>query len=157
MFSHIMVGANDMQASKTFYDAIMGALGYESGFLDPKGRCFYRTDTGVFAVTVPIDGEPATHANGGTVGFSVESPEQGDAWHAAGVANGGSTCEDPPGIRECGQRTLRTRSTASRSGFTINSILSRCWKNSRNSPANSGWLASSLPRFGAVPFSTART
>jgi catechol 2,3-dioxygenase-like lactoylglutathione lyase family enzyme len=58
------------------------------------------TPTGVFAVTTPIDGEPATHANGGTVGFAVSSPEQADAWHAAGLAHGGTTCEDPPGVRE---------------------------------------------------------
>jgi catechol 2,3-dioxygenase-like lactoylglutathione lyase family enzyme len=99
MFSHIMVGTNDMDKAKVFYDATMAALGYKAGFIDPKGRCFYRTDTGVFALAVPINGEPATHANGGTVGFSVTSPEQGDAWHAAGLANGGTTCEDPPGVR----------------------------------------------------------
>ncbi len=61
---------------------------------------FYRTKTGVFSVTLPIDGKPATHANGGTIGFAASSPEQANAWHAAGVANGGKSCEDPPGVRE---------------------------------------------------------
>jgi catechol 2,3-dioxygenase-like lactoylglutathione lyase family enzyme len=56
--------------------------------------------TGTFCITTPIDGEPATHGNGSTIGFNVQSPEQGDAFHAAGVANGGTTCEDPPGFRE---------------------------------------------------------
>ncbi len=106
MFSHIMVGANDISASKTFYDALMGALGVSPGRTDEKGRVFYRTKTGVFGITKPINGEPACAANGGTIGFAVDSPEIGDAWHAAGVANGGSTCEDPPGIREGGMGKL---------------------------------------------------
>jgi len=99
MFSHIMLGATDLAASKKFYDATLGALGIGPGHQDDKGRVFYMTDTGIFAISTPINGEPACAANGGTIGFNVASPEQGDAWHAAGVANGGTTCEDPPGIR----------------------------------------------------------
>jgi catechol 2,3-dioxygenase-like lactoylglutathione lyase family enzyme len=100
MFSHIMVGANDVNASKKFYDALMGVLGIPPGKIDDKGRVFYMTKTGVFAITKPINGEPACAANGGTIGFAVDSPETGNAWHAAGVAHGGTACEDPPGIRE---------------------------------------------------------
>ena len=100
MFSHIMVGANSIDESKAFYDAVLGALGYKPGVIDPKGRCFYATSSGIFAISVPIDGEPAGQGNGSTVGFAVESTEAGDAWHAAGIANGGTTCEDPPGVRE---------------------------------------------------------
>jgi len=99
MFSHIMVGANDIEASRKFYDAVMATLGFGPATEDPKGRLFYFTDKGIFAITKPIDGEPATAGNGCTIGFSVSSAEQGDAWHAAGVANGGTTCEDPPGVR----------------------------------------------------------
>ncbi len=106
MFSHIMVGANDVLESKDFYDAALGALGIEPGVMDPKGRCFYRTPTGVFAITPPINGESATHGNGSTIGFAVEDPAQADAWHAAGIANGGTTCEDPPGVREGGAGKL---------------------------------------------------
>lgn len=95
-----MVGANDIDESKKFYDAVLGALGYEPGVTDPKGRVFYMTPSGVFAISKPIDGNPATHANGGTIGFTCTSPEQGEAWHAAGLANGGETCEEPPGVRE---------------------------------------------------------
>ncbi|MBQ0794762.1 VOC family protein [Zhongshania sp.] len=102
MFSHIMVGANDMNASKKFYDAILGALGYEPGVMDDKGRCFYFTESGIFAITSPIDGNPASHGNGNTVGFAAKDPAQADAWHAAGVANGGTSCEDAPGVRESG-------------------------------------------------------
>ncbi len=100
MFSHVMLGANDIEESRKFYDAVLGALGHGPGVPDPKGRVFWFTKHGAFAITKPIDGEPACGANGGTIGFAVESPEQGDAWHAAGVANGGTTCEDPPGVRE---------------------------------------------------------
>jgi len=99
MFSHIMLGANNIEESKKFYDAILGELGYAPGVIDPKGRCFYMTDSGIFALSVPIDGNPASHGNGSTVGFSFTGPEQGDAWHAAGVANGGVSCEDAPGVR----------------------------------------------------------
>ncbi|MCB1646733.1 MAG: VOC family protein [Pseudomonadales bacterium] len=102
MFSHIMIGANDVEEAKTFYDAVLGAIGIGPGSIDPNGRCFYITPTGIFAVTKPINGEPANGANGGTIGFAVSSPEQADAWHAAGIANGGVTCEDPPGVREGG-------------------------------------------------------
>ncbi|MAY38547.1 MULTISPECIES: VOC family protein [Spongiibacter] len=102
MFSHVMVGANDVAESKRFYDAILGALGYEPGVMDDRGRCFYFTATGVFAITSPINGEAACHGNGSTVGFAASSPEQADAWHAAGVANGGTSCEDAPGVREGG-------------------------------------------------------
>ena len=99
MFSHVMVGATDVQASKQFYDAVLGALGHKPGVMDPKGRCFYMTPSGVFAITPPIDGEPASHGNGSTIGFAAASPALADAWHAAGIANGGTTCEDPPGER----------------------------------------------------------
>jgi catechol 2,3-dioxygenase-like lactoylglutathione lyase family enzyme len=100
MFSHVMVGANDVGTSKKFYDAILGALGVPPGRIDDKGRVFYMTKTGIFAISKPINGEAACAANGGTIGFAVDSAEIGDAWHAAGVANGGTTCEEPPGLRE---------------------------------------------------------
>lgn len=99
MFSHIMIGTNDLQRSKAFYDAVLGTLGVPAGTVD-RHRVFWRTATGVFSTTLPIDGEPATVGNGGTIGFACQSAAQADAWHAAGVANGGTTCEDPPGFRE---------------------------------------------------------
>jgi catechol 2,3-dioxygenase-like lactoylglutathione lyase family enzyme len=102
MFSHVMVGANDLDASKKFYDAVLGTLAIPAGITDEKGRLFYMSPTGVFAVTKPINGAPATAANGGTVGFMVADPATVNAWHAAGVANGGTTIEDPPGVREGG-------------------------------------------------------
>ncbi|MFM5948965.1 MAG: VOC family protein [Novosphingobium sp.] len=100
MYSHNMVGSNDLAKSKTFYDAVFTAIGGREAIQDDKGRLIYAHNGGVFLVTKPIDGNPATFANGGTVGFAMASPEQADAWHAAGVAAGGTTCEDPPGVRE---------------------------------------------------------
>jgi catechol 2,3-dioxygenase-like lactoylglutathione lyase family enzyme len=101
MFSHIMVGTNDLDRAKSFYDALLGTLGVPPAMVD-RHRIFYRTPTGVFSVSLPIDGQPATFANGGTIGFACGSPEQAAAWHAAGVANGGATCEEPPGVRDGG-------------------------------------------------------
>lgn len=99
MFSHIFVGANNLAESKAFYDATLGALGAAPGNADPKGRVFYNHNGGTFAISVPINGEPACGANGGTIGFAVTSPAQADAWHAAGLAHGGTAIEDPPGVR----------------------------------------------------------
>ena len=100
MYSHIMVGANDIQQSKTFYDATLGALGYKPGVIDDKGRVFYMSKAGVFSISKPIDGEPACNGNGSTIGFAAVDPAQADAWHQAGLDNGGTACEDPPGARE---------------------------------------------------------
>ncbi|WP_397400336.1 VOC family protein [Phenylobacterium sp.] len=101
MFSHIMVGGNDLERSKKFYDAVLGTLGAGPAMVDGH-RIFYITPTGIFSVSQPIDGAPATYGNGATIGFACATSEQADAWHAAGVANGGTTCEDPPGVREGG-------------------------------------------------------
>lgn len=106
MFSHIMIGANDIQQSKIFYDAILGELGHKPGVIDEKGRCFYFTDSGVFALSKPIDGQAASHGNGTTIGFAAATPALADAWHAAGLANGGSDCENPPGERQGAGRIL---------------------------------------------------
>lgn len=113
MFSHIMVGANDLHASKRFYDAIFATLGYGPGMLDEaKGRCAYRTDTGVFIFTLPLNKQPATGANGGTIGFAAKNEEAVKAWHKAGVENGGTTCEDPPGKRPNGMYLAYLRDPA---------------------------------------------
>jgi catechol 2,3-dioxygenase-like lactoylglutathione lyase family enzyme len=100
MFSHIMLGANDIDSAKAFYDAALGALGHSPGTVDPKGRAFWFTAGGIFSVSVPIDGQPAGGGNGSTIGFAAKTPEEADAWHAAGLAHGGTAIEDPPGWRE---------------------------------------------------------
>ena len=99
MFSHVMLGSNDIDQSKKFYDALFSATGGSEGRIDPKGRLMYLNNGGIFLVTPPIDGQPATHGNGSTIGFAVDGPEQAQAWHEAGVANGGTAIEDPPGVR----------------------------------------------------------
>jgi catechol 2,3-dioxygenase-like lactoylglutathione lyase family enzyme len=101
MFSHVMVGTNDLDRAKKFYDAVLGTLGIKPAIVDGN-RIFYISPNGMFSVSKPIDGKPATNANGGTIGFAASSTAQADAWHAAGVANGGTTCEDPPGVRAGG-------------------------------------------------------
>ena len=99
MFSHVMVGTQNLEQSKKFYDAVLGTLDIPAGRID-RNRVFWRSKTGVFGVSIPINGQPATVANGGTIGFTCTSAEQVHAWHAAGVANGGTSIEDPPGVRE---------------------------------------------------------
>ncbi|ABM04108.1 conserved hypothetical protein [Psychromonas ingrahamii 37] len=106
MFSHVMLGTNDIEKSKLFYDAVLAALGHNEGVLDGNGRCFYMTKAGVFALTLPINGEAATCGNGMTIGFKANNPEAVEAFHAAGIANGGTECEQPPGLREAGSRKL---------------------------------------------------
>ena len=95
MYSHMMVGSNDLEQSKTFYDALFG----KEGRADDKGRLSYGRKGAVFMVTQPIDGQPASHGNGATIGFAFDSPEEVDAWHEAGIAAGGTAIEDAPGIR----------------------------------------------------------
>jgi catechol 2,3-dioxygenase-like lactoylglutathione lyase family enzyme len=96
MFSHVMVGSNDVERSKKFYDALLE----RDGKVDDKGRVAYRRDGSVFMISKPIDGHAATHANGGTIGFNLGSPEEVDAWHRRGLYAGGTSIEDPPGYRE---------------------------------------------------------
>ena len=100
MFSHIMVGSNDIARAKRFYDAVFGAIGAKPGTEDAKGRLIYSHNGGRLMISKPIDGQPATHANGGTIGFAMTGREQVDAWHKAGVENGGQSIEDPPGVRQ---------------------------------------------------------
>ncbi|MCB2049785.1 MAG: VOC family protein [Novosphingobium sp.] len=99
MFSHIMIGAQRIQQSRAFYDAILGTLEHAPGIADEKGRIFYMSLTPPLIVGEPIDGKPATGANGGTIGFSAGDSATVDAWFAQGLAHGGTECEDPPGFR----------------------------------------------------------
>ena len=103
MFSHVMIGTNDIEESRIFYDKLFEALGTGPGKMYPnltgQKRYFYYFNGSSFVITEPIDGNAATVANGSTIGFNLESTEQGDAWHQAGVDNGGTSIEEPPGIR----------------------------------------------------------
>ncbi|HXG99338.1 MAG TPA: VOC family protein [Sphingomicrobium sp.] len=99
MYSHVMLGSNDLDRSKTFYDALFTATGGKEGRIDPSGRLVYLNKDGILLITKPIDGQPATCGNGSTIGFAVDGPEQAQAWEKAGVAAGGTAIEDPPGVR----------------------------------------------------------
>lgn len=104
MFSHVMVGSNDIERSKRFYDAVLGVLGAGAPLRNQAGtghvRLFYRHHGMTFCVTEPINGESATAANGGTIGFQCDSPEQVARFHDVAVAHGGTSIEAPPGLRE---------------------------------------------------------
>jgi catechol 2,3-dioxygenase-like lactoylglutathione lyase family enzyme len=104
MFSHIMVGTNDIERSKRFYDAVLGILGAGEPLRNQAGtghtRLFYRHEGNTFCVSEPINGEAAACANGGTIGFKCHSPEQVKEFHDVAVAHGGTSIEEPPGLRE---------------------------------------------------------
>ena len=103
MFNHIMLGSNDIERSKHFYDAVLATLGAGAPLRNVADsghtRLFYRHDGSTFCVSEPINGEAATAANGGTIGFKCSSPEQVRAFHDTAVAHGGTSIEGAPGPR----------------------------------------------------------
>lgn len=103
MFTHIMIGSNDIGRSKQFYDATFEALGGKPGETDSRGRQIYLHNGSRLMITAPIDGKPATFANGGTIGILAANAEQVRAWHAAGMTHGGTAIESPPSERPNGQ------------------------------------------------------
>ena len=123
MFSHIMIGTNDIVAAKIFYDAVLGALGLPEGVVNQeKQRVAYRTSSGTLILTKPIDGNPATVGNGSTFGFKCVSIEQANAFHDNAVANGGKSIEDPPGWRDLGDRKLYLAYVRDPDGNKLNAL-----------------------------------
>ena len=104
MLNHVVVGSNDIERSKLFYDAVLGTLGATEPLRNtaPSGhtRLFYRHDGSTFCISEPINGEVATFANGGTIGFKCSSPEQVQEFHDVAIKYGGKSIENPPGLRE---------------------------------------------------------
>lgn len=104
MFNHVMIGSNDIERSKKFYDATLAVLGVGEAIRNVSDtghtRLFYRHEGAAFGVSEPINGEAATPANGGTIGFKCSSPEQVLEFHRVAVANGGTAIEDAPGLRQ---------------------------------------------------------
>ena len=98
MFTHVCLGANDLVQSKTFYDAVLGSIGIPNGNMYSETACVYEHDGGTLLVLKPANGESATHANGGTIGFVAADAAAVDAAYAAAMANGGSD-EGAPGKR----------------------------------------------------------
>ena len=115
MFSHVMVGTNDIERSKRFYDAVLGVLGVKAPLRNNAAtghaRLFYRHDGSLFCVSEPINDEAAACANGGTIGFKCASPEQVEEFHDTAIAHGLRTGErgamyrsygrDPDGNKLC--------------------------------------------------------
>lgn len=102
MFTHVMIGSNDLERARSFYDATFAALGGRHGEMDARGRLIYAHEGGLLMITKPIDGKPATAANGGTIGIAAASRDHVLAWHAAGTAHGGTAIETPPTERPNG-------------------------------------------------------
>ncbi|NMW32997.1 VOC family protein [Altererythrobacter sp. RZ02] len=104
MLNHIMIGSSDIEKSKSFYNAVLGVLGAGEpmAHVNDTGqtRLFYQHDGSTFSVSEPINGKPVTPSNGSTIGFACNSPDQIQELHDVAVANGGTSIEDPPGLRE---------------------------------------------------------
>ena len=124
MFSHILVGTNDVLAAKKFYDAVMETLGIPSGELnEEKQRIYYRSPTASPIVTKPIDGNPASVGNGSTIGFKCASAEQAKAFHDAAIVAGGTSIEDPPGWRVNGDKKMFLAYVRDLDGNKLNAIF----------------------------------
>ena len=124
MFSHILVGTNDVLAAKKFYDAVMGTLGITSGDLnEEKQRVYYRSPNGSLIITKPIDGNPASVGNGSTIGFKCASAEQAKAFHDAAIVAGGTSIEEPPGWRVNGNKKMFLAYVRDLDGNKLNAIF----------------------------------
>ena len=99
MFRSVVFGSNDIERSQRFYDAAMGAAGFPPAEINFRGALVYRRDGAALIITKPLNGEPATAANGGTIAITLDSADAVKSWHDAGAANGGTSIEDPPGVR----------------------------------------------------------
>jgi catechol 2,3-dioxygenase-like lactoylglutathione lyase family enzyme len=102
MFTHVMIGSNDLERARGFYDATFTALGGKPGEMDARGRLIYMHEGSRLMITTPIDGRPASAANGGTIGIAAASRDHVAAWHKAGTSHGGTAIESPPGERPNG-------------------------------------------------------
>ncbi|MCB2077783.1 MAG: VOC family protein [Novosphingobium sp.] len=93
----IRLGADDLAKARAFYDATFGALGIPACQTPAEYPIvMYKLPDGPNFVLGPArDGNPVTHANGGTILFEARSDDEVKAWHAAAMANGG-TCEGQP-------------------------------------------------------------
>ena len=100
MFSHVMIGANDIDAAKQFYDATFATFGVKPAIVDPYGRLVYQDKGQIFIVTKPIDGNPACGANGGTAIENPPGPREGSPFYLAYL-------RDPSGNKLCALHAQR--------------------------------------------------
>ena len=104
MLNHVMIGSNDIEKTKKFYNSVLSVLGAGDAMehVNETGqtRLFYIHDGSTFSISEPVNGEPVSIANGSTIGFVCDSPEQVKEFHDIAVSNGGISVEDPPGPRD---------------------------------------------------------
>ena len=93
MINHVMIGSSEIQRSRAFYTAVLGVLGAGEPFdhINATGqtRLFFMHDGSTLCITQPIDGEAPSVANGSTIGFTCNAPEQVQEFHDVAIANGG--------------------------------------------------------------------
>ena len=127
MFNHIMIGTNDIEKSKAFYNAVLGVLGAGEPMVNVSDsghtRLFYIHDGSTFSISEPINDEPATPSNGATIGFKCATPEQVVELHDVAIANGGTSIEDPPGPRQNSFGTIHLSYFRDPDGHKICGIL----------------------------------
>ena len=100
MIGYVTVGSNDLEKSRSFYDALMPVLG--AGRIMEFGDNFTMYGTGMnrpgLAVCKPYDGNAATVGNGNMTSIACDSRAKVDELYAKAIELGGS-CEGPPGVR----------------------------------------------------------
>lgn len=96
--NYVTVGSNDLEKAKTFYDGLLGSIGFKPLFEHPSGGRLYRGDGCMFGVLGPFDGNPACIGNGMMGGFAFDTVEEVDAFHAKALELGGKD-EGSPGAR----------------------------------------------------------
>lgn len=95
--NYVVLGTNDMDASRSFYDSLFARSGLQS--MAPSDRMTYWLgEDFAFATATPFDAKPATNGNGTMVGFCVGTPEDVKNMHARALELGG-TCEGTPNQR----------------------------------------------------------
>ncbi len=98
MFTHMFLGSNDLGKSRAFYEAALAPLGRQNVMPADAPRIIFPSETSTLIIGNPANGQPANASNGFTVGFGAADTAAVDAFHAAGLANGG-TDEGAPGHR----------------------------------------------------------
>ena len=105
MLDHVSITVGELGRASTFYDAIMHALGVPCVWREERaigyGRRNLPGDDGHSYLTIRANTASAgMDAPGRHWCFRAPSRAAVDAFHAAGIANGGTTCEEPPGFRD---------------------------------------------------------
>ena len=97
--NYVMLGSNDVEKARSFYDAVLPAIG---GMLVaeymPHAFCYELRGGGRIWVATPFNGQSAICGNGNMVGLSCESRKDVDRAHQLALAHGGVS-EGAPGPR----------------------------------------------------------